>query len=72
MSSYFNTVLWVVLVKIFIAMKRHYDQGNSFEMKHLIGSLLTVSEAVLVRISIAVKRHHGNSYEGKHLIGAGL
>ena len=29
---------------------------------------------VLVRVSIAVKRHydHGNSYKGKHLIGAGL
>jgi hypothetical protein len=29
---------------------------------------------VLVRISIAVKRHHdqGNSYKGQHLIGAGL
>jgi hypothetical protein len=22
--------------------------------------------------SIAAKRHHGNSYKGKHLIGAGL
>ena len=29
---------------------------------------------VLVRVSIAVKRHHdhGNSYKGKHFIGAGL
>ena len=29
---------------------------------------------VLVRVSIAVKRHHdqGNSYKGQHLIGAGL
>jgi hypothetical protein len=31
-------------------------------------------EDVLARVSIAVKRHHnqGNSYKGKHLIGAGL
>jgi hypothetical protein len=30
--------------------------------------------SVLVRVSIALKRHHdhGNSYKGKHLIGAGL
>ena len=29
---------------------------------------------VLVRVSIAMKRHHdqGNSYKEKHLIGAGL
>jgi hypothetical protein len=29
---------------------------------------------MLVWVSIAVKRHHdqGNSYKGKHLIGAGL
>ena len=29
---------------------------------------------VLVRVSIVVKRHHdqGNSYKGKHLVGAGL
>ena len=29
---------------------------------------------VLVRVSIAVKRHHdrSNSYKGEHLIGAGL
>ena len=32
------------------------------------------SGAVLVRASIAVKRRHdhGNSYKGKHFIGAGL
>jgi hypothetical protein len=30
--------------------------------------------SILVRVSIAVKKHHdqGSSYEGKHLIGAGL
>ena len=30
--------------------------------------------SVLVRVSIAVKRHHdqGNSYKGQHLIGAGF
>ena len=30
--------------------------------------------SILVRVSIAVKRHHGHgkSYKGKHLIGAGL
>ena len=29
---------------------------------------------VVIRVSIAVKRHHnqGNSYKGQHLIGAGL
>jgi hypothetical protein len=33
-----------------------------------------VCECVLVRVSIAVNRHHdqGNSYKGQHLIGAGL
>jgi hypothetical protein len=38
--------------------------------EHLLKCLL----AVLVRVSIAVKRDHdqGNSYKGKHLIGAGL
>ena len=31
-------------------------------------------ESVLVRVSVAMKRHHdhGNSHKGKHLIGAGL
>jgi hypothetical protein len=30
--------------------------------------------SVLVRVSVAVKRHrdHSNSYKGKHLIGTGL
>jgi hypothetical protein len=30
--------------------------------------------SILVRVFIAVKRHHdqGNSYKGQHLIGAGL
>ena len=33
-----------------------------------------MNTVVLVRVSIAVKRHHdhGNSYKGKHLIGSGL
>ena len=33
-----------------------------------------LSMSVLVRVSTAVKRHHGhgNSYKRKHLIGAGL
>ena len=32
------------------------------------------STVVLLRVSIAEKRHHeqGNSYKGEHLIGAGL
>ena len=36
--------------------------------------LQTVSPAVLVRLSIVVKRFHdrGNSYKGKYCIGAGL
>ena len=34
----------------------------------------TQKQGVLVRVSTAVKRHHdhGNSYKGKHFIGAGL
>jgi hypothetical protein len=37
-------------------------------------SLSCISPHILVRISIAMKRHHdhGNSYKGNHLIGAGL
>ena len=33
-----------------------------------------INDCILVRVSIAVKRHHdhGNSYKRKHLIGAGL
>ena len=37
--------------------------------------MLTICwRTVLVRVSIAEKRHHdqGNSYKGQHLIGAGL
>jgi hypothetical protein len=35
---------------------------------------LNIWEIVLVRASIAVRRHHGqgNSYKGQNLIGAGL
>ena len=36
--------------------------------------ICTIEFSVLVRVSIAVKRHHdqGNSYKGKHLIAASL
>lgn len=36
-----------IVSKYFIAVKRHcHDQGKSYELKHLIGSLLRVSETV--------------------------
>ena len=31
-----------VLVKVFIAVKRLYDQGNSYKGQHLIGASLLV------------------------------
>ena len=47
-------------------------QRKELRQKPNILSILTL--AVLVRVSVAVKRHHdhGNSHKGKHLIGAGL
>ena len=41
-------------------MKRHYDQGNSYERKHLIGGLLRVCGLV----------HHGEEHGGTHGTGA--
>jgi hypothetical protein len=39
-----------------IALKRHYDQGNSYKKKHLMGCLLTVS---------GVNHHCGRGHRGK-------
>lgn len=40
----------------------------------VVGAGVLIVRAVLVRVSMAVKRHHdhSNSYRGKHLIGTGL
>lgn len=40
-----------------IAMKRHYNQGNSFKIKHLIVSLLRVSEGYFITIWQESDRH---------------
>ena len=44
------------------------EEGSPWEVQHGCRR----SEGVLVRVSIAVKRHHdqGNSHKGKHCIGA--
>lgn len=34
--------------------------------------LINIMMTVLIRLSIVLKRHHGNSYIGKHLIGPAL
>ena len=41
---------------------------------HRQSELVNLSFTVLVRVAVAVKRHHGhsNTYRGKHLFGAGL
>ena len=36
-------------------MKRHHDQGNSYEGKHLIGGLLTVSEVWPIIVMVGSK-----------------
>jgi hypothetical protein len=33
-----------LLVRVFIAVKRHHDQGNSSKRKHLVSNGLKVSE----------------------------
>jgi len=49
-------------------------KGSSFPGYLSNFLFMCVEWAVLVRISLAVKRHHdqGNSHTGKHLIGAGF
>jgi hypothetical protein len=39
-----------------------------------LSALCLLTYIIWLRVSVAVKRHHhhGNSYKGKHLIGAGL
>lgn len=51
-----------IVSKYFIAVKRHCrDQGKSYELKHLIGSLLRVSETLsAVIISENLAEHLGD------------
>ena len=45
--------------------------SHDYELVGLYGLYVAQTGLVLVRVSIAVKRHHdhSNSYKGKHLIG---
>ena len=36
-----------ILVRIFIAVKRHHDQGNSYKEKHLTGAGLLFRDFIL-------------------------
>ena len=60
-ATYVQNILCGILKEIEIFLK-------------YIGYMQLKIYTVLVRVSIAVKRHHdqGNSYKRKHLIGAGL
>ena len=77
--------VFILSKEIFLVQLTWQDLGNSTmaipgkaekqvviqEVGHLSSPSVVL---VLVRVSIAVKRHHdySNSYKGKYLIGAGL
>lgn len=59
----------IVCKKYFLFLPIEYKVGkNSIELQNVEISLFYV----LVRVTIAMKRHQGKSYKGRHLIGACL
>lgn len=46
--------------------------ASLYKSSHVLSLHSNKTLSVLVSVSIAVKRHHGNSYETKRLIGDGL
>ena len=65
------------MLTILVISKKLLNGLMPTKQVHSITPLYTTKPhilTILVRVSIAVKRHHdhGNSYRGKHVIGAGL